>query len=77
MDEPKTILPELAILFQARSVVAVGGTEGAGVGGLSVRQAVASIPTSKSTNNTGLAFIISLLFDESLYRKKDWKIGDE
>ena len=76
MDEPKTILPELATLFQTWSVVAVGATGGTGVSG-SDRQAVASIATSKSTNNTGLAFIVSLLFDEPFCAKKDWMIGDE
>jgi hypothetical protein len=77
MDEPKTILPEETILFQVWSTVAVGGTEGAGVGGLSFRQAVASNATSKSMNNTGLAFMIYLLFDESLSTRKDWAISDE
>jgi hypothetical protein len=70
MDEPKTIFPEEAILFQSWSVATVGVTAGAGV--LAVLQADNRMAISSNTNKTGRAFIVSLLVDESLQTKKDW-----
>jgi len=79
MEVPKTIFPEEATLFQTWSVAAVGVTTGAGVGALLVLQAEASNAISRNTNSTGLAFILTLLVDESLsdWSKKDWMIGNE
>jgi hypothetical protein len=74
MEEPKTIFPELATLFQTWSVAAVGVTAGAGVGASFVLQADVRIAISKNTNSTGLAFIYSLLVDEPFWLKKDWMV---
>lgn len=89
MDVPKMILPELVTVSQTGSALTVGTASDVGgtdVGGAAVgsgagvgagAQAANSIPTSNNTDNTSLAFIRSLLVDESSLEvpERDWMIG--